>query len=157
MRRLKLETRLTPLQCQERLAGLVRPRLKLFGGGPDDFPLVGSAREHGFGVRRNITYRNDFRLEARGTYVEDGSRTTIELTIAPPVLVVAFTAFWVLTTATVTWPIALDVGKQDPKGLLIGLFPLFGLLLFTVGQFGAKKEDAFLVDTLTRAFEAREV
>lgn len=143
-RRLLIQTRLTPDAAEDRLAKLIRPRESLFHGlnNPDPAhdltrPFVGSIDDGRFKFHLVLTHRNSFVPIVTGRILQGEAGAVLHGAMRMAIPVAVFMAVW-MTGAVFA---AVDL---IPRGLRTSslsdvvfglLFPLFGVILVSVGFF----------------------
>jgi hypothetical protein len=153
VRKLTIDTALTPREICDRLSADVSQPTGWFGLGPAPGFFHGDVSTTEFELVRNITYRNSFLPAVRGVIepTEFGSRVAV--TMQPVGYVLAFMAFWLGSVALgCIVMLAMFIGAMgsfNVAGLIPFIMLAFGLTLMNVSFGGeAKKAAAYLHDAL---------
>ena len=121
-------------------------------------PYTGTISADGFAISRIIRYRNSFLPVIKGRFMNDKNRTTVLITMRPPIFVLIFMSIWtsgVLLACVATLAVLIDPGKN--KFSPAELIP-FGMLLFGYGlvTIGFKTESIKSKKFLSDLFDGNE-
>jgi hypothetical protein len=164
-----LRTRITPLECRERLQARTASRFSLMSAlALDDRPVRGRVSAGGFSVRKAIHYRNSFQTVASGTWVAEphmAKRTLIHVYVGPSRVAATLWAVWMALVAlfaagflaALLTP-GVSVSGDALLGLLVPVAMLgFGMALPAFCLWLARGEAGFLLVFLRNTLVADEV
>lgn len=167
-RRYTLTSRLSPEQCERRLRRRLVTWRRLsdwlpFGRLPEDRPIRGTVTRRGFAIRKYVRYGNGMQTVARGTFVQTGSGTRVDVAVGmgPEALVcwvLWFCAVFAFSVAFVALSIGTNVRPMVvAQGLLYSAaLCIVGAAVFTLGRWLARGEGVFLLELLKATLEAHD-
>ncbi len=150
VRHVVLTTRLSPIECAERVKADLAPWWSFF---VSDRQLSGRAGEERLAVRRFRGSGQRLPSEARGRFVPGGDGTRLELSIGWRRIDVAGVAI-ALPGALVA--IALAEAGQPAQPWLLGFVMLLVIAVVVINRLVTMGDDEFLVQRLVTLLEARE-
>jgi hypothetical protein len=143
--RFTIQTRLSNVEAEAILEGLVRPPQSTFAPDPpslDARPFAGAVDNGAFKFHRVITGRNSFLPIVVGRVVQAEGGAIVSGHMRMAVSVMLFMALWMgmAMTAAVN-EIPADLQRGDMMGALaIGFFPVFGAVLIGVGYYPERRK-----------------
>lgn len=150
VRHVVLTTRLSPLECAERVKADLAPWWSFL---VSDRQLSGRVSEERLAVRRFHGTRQRLPSEARGSFVPGGDGTRLELSIGWRRIDVVGVAI-ALPGALVA--VAIAEAGQPAQPWLLGLVLLLVLAAVVINRLVTVGDDEFLVQRLVTLLEARE-
>ncbi len=156
--RLTIKTYLSPEKIQQKLAEVVEPRRMRFGflSGPHK-PYQGELDGKRFNITRIIHYRNSFLPVIKGEIRPEIEGCSIDITMYPHPVVIAFMIFWLGTTGSIFFALLCnallsvvlsgtgDIASSSSGIFIPGLMFIFGYLLLTGGfKFESVRSKVFL-------------